>query len=119
MTSRFPRFLESANSKTPMGKVSGFFPEAHTSTIFCYITARLFKRTGIMMSDCVNSKVLFNRIFPCTVKKIDLLHSDEWFRVGITIAPLLLHLVYFLSLIPKATTSYIMCIRCRVGKNRL
>ena len=50
-------------------------------------------------------------IFPCrpTVKKIDLLYSDEWFRVGITIAPLLLHLVYFLSLMPKAIASYIMC----------
>ena len=51
-------------------------------------------------------------IFPCTVKKIDLLYSDKWFRVGITIAPLLLHLVYFLSLMPKAVASFIMCIRC-------
>ena len=63
-----------------------------------------------MMSGCVNLKVLFNDIPMYCKKKIDLLYSDEWFRVGITIAPLLLHLVYFLSLMSKAIAPYVICI---------
>ena len=38
----------------------------------------MVKRTDIMMSDCVNSKVLFNDI-PMYCKKIDLLYSFFFF----------------------------------------